>query len=67
MEHILREYAKKGYPIDIGKDWTLEQLEAAVIQGPMLWHYTQMPLNKSKERQGKRKLKFLPKCSNGKI
>ena len=38
MEHpaapILREYARNGCPVDLGEDWTLEQLEAAVERGP---------------------------------
>ena len=32
--HLLREYAETGCPVDVGEDWTLEQLEAAVEKGP---------------------------------
>ena len=31
---MLREYARRGCPVDVGPDWTLEQLEAAVARGP---------------------------------
>ena len=31
---LLRTYARKGCPVDVGRDWTLEELEAAVARGP---------------------------------
>ena len=31
---LLREYARRGCPVDVGPEWTLEQLEAAVERGP---------------------------------
>ena len=31
---LLREYANRGYPVTMGWDWTLEELEAAVKKGP---------------------------------
>ena len=27
---LLREYASQGCPVDVGRDWSLEELEAAV-------------------------------------
>ena len=38
MQHpaapLLLEYARVGCPVDVGRDWTLEELEAAVARGP---------------------------------
>jgi hypothetical protein len=38
MDHpaapLLREYAKLGCPVDVGRDWTVSELEAAVARGP---------------------------------
>ena len=31
---LLRQYASRGCPVDVGRDWTLEELEAAVARGP---------------------------------
>jgi hypothetical protein len=31
---LLKEYASQGCPVDVGRDWTLEELEAAVEKGP---------------------------------
>ena len=31
---LLRQYASQGCPVDVGGDWTIEQLEAAVERGP---------------------------------
>ena len=31
---MLREYARRGCPVSVGRDWTLEELEAAVARGP---------------------------------
>ena len=31
---LLRDYAKRGCPVSVGRDWTLEELEAAVTRGP---------------------------------
>lgn len=31
---LLLEYARRGCPVDVGRDWTLEELEAAVERGP---------------------------------
>ena len=32
---MLREYAKKGCHVSVGRDWTLAELEAAVARGPL--------------------------------
>ena len=38
LEHpaasLLKEYASQGCPVDVGRDWTLEELVAAVEKGP---------------------------------
>jgi len=38
LEHpaapLLKEYASQGCPVDVGRNWTLEELEAAVEKGP---------------------------------
>ena len=31
---LLKEYASQGCPVDVGRDWTLEELEASVEKGP---------------------------------
>ena len=31
---LLKEYASQGCPVDVGRDWTLEELEAAMKKGP---------------------------------
>jgi len=31
---LLKQYASQGCPADVGRDWTLEKLEAAVEKGP---------------------------------
>ena len=31
---LLLEYATKGCPVNTGKEWTLDQLEAAIARGP---------------------------------
>ena len=31
---LLRDYAREGCPVSVGRDWTLEELEAAVEKGP---------------------------------
>jgi len=31
---LLCDYAKRGCPVSVGRDWTLEELEAAVTRGP---------------------------------
>ena len=31
---LLKQYASQGCPVDVGRDWTLEELEAAVEKGP---------------------------------
>ena len=34
MASLLLEYAKNGYQVDCGKNWTKEHIEAAVKRGP---------------------------------
>jgi hypothetical protein len=38
LEHpaasLLKEYASQGCPVDVGRNWTLEELETAVEKGP---------------------------------
>ncbi len=31
---LLREYASKGCPVEVGRNWTMVELEAAVKRGP---------------------------------
>lgn len=31
---LLMEYAEKGCPVDCGRDWTVEEIEAALLHGP---------------------------------
>ena len=31
---LLRQYASTGCPVDVGRDWTLEELNATVERGP---------------------------------
>ena len=31
----LLEYARSGCPVDCGRDWTMEELEAAIRRGPL--------------------------------
>ena len=38
LEHpvasLLKEYASQGYAVNVGRNWTLEEREAAVEKGP---------------------------------
>ena len=38
LEHpaapLLLEYARRGCPVDVGRDWTVEEMDAAVARGP---------------------------------
>ena len=55
---LLKEYASQGCPVDVGRDWSPEELQAAVDKGP---HVSALELDaieqiqkeaKEKERQG---------------
>ena len=62
---LLKQYASQGCPVDVGRDWTLEELEAAVEKGPTPQRLSTTQSNKYKSKPEKRSNKDLQRYTHG--
>ena len=62
---LLKEYASQGCPVDVGRDWTLEELEAAIEKGPTRQQRSQTQLDRYKSRPETKPSRGLQRYTRG--